>query len=469
MSGSGHPFHPGILREYDIRGIVGETLFPADARALGRAFGARVLAEGGATVCVGWDGRDSSPALRDALVDGLSAVGVTVRKVGLGPTPMLSFAVHHTGADAGIMVTGSHNPGSHNGFKMSFGPGCGGGRPVFGAEIQEIGRMAAAGIPAAPKPGAVENAEVAEDYVQRLIEELDDADLQNLTIVWDCGNGASGDVVSTLVSRLAGTHHVLYAEIDGRFPNHHPDPTVAANLADLQAEVQRQQADLGIAFDGDGDRIGVVDDSGAILWADQMMVYYARDLLAQQPGAPLIADVKASQVFFDEVARLGGAPEMFRTGHSLIKSRMKETGAPMAGEMSGHLFFKDRYYGFDDALYAAMRLLRIKAADPAPLSAFRQGLPAVCNTPEMRIDVDDDRKFAVVDAIKAAVLESGADVNTIDGVRVRTAEGWWLLRASNTQAALVARCEASTEAGLSKLMDDLDKILAGQGVSLPVD
>ncbi|MCY4240007.1 MAG: phosphomannomutase/phosphoglucomutase [Rhodospirillaceae bacterium] len=467
MLGSSHQFQPSILREYDIRGIVGETLFSADANALGQTFGMRVLSEGGGTVCVGWDGRDSSPALRDALVAGLTNVGMTVRKIGLGPTPMLNFALHHTKADAGIMVTGSHNPGTHNGFKMSFGPNCGGGRPVFGTEIQDIGRMAAAGIPVMSTPGSVEDIEVANAYIRRLIDELDGIDLQNMTIVWDCGNGASGDVVGQLVSRLSGTQYVLFAEIDGRFPNHHPDPTVATNLSDLQAEVTARSADLGIAFDGDGDRIGVVDDSGAILWADQLMIYYARDLLTEQPEAPLIADVKASQIFFEEVARLGGVPEMYRTGHSLIKNRMKEIGAPMAGEMSGHLFFNDRYYGFDDALYAAMRLLRIKAADPEPLSAFRRGLPVVFNTPEMRIDVDDERKFPVVDAIKATVVRSGADVNTIDGVRVRTDDGWWLLRASNTQAALVARCEALTESALAKQVEDLRAILANQGVALP--
>lgn len=467
MTGVSHDFNPAILREYDVRGIVGETLFRADALALGRAFGCLVGGESGAVVCVGWDGRASSVTLRDALVDGLIDTGRTVRLTGLGPTPMLHYATHHTNADAGIMVTGSHNPGTHNGFKMAFGPGCGGGRPVYGAEIQKLGAMAAAGFDAGAEKGRTETVDVADAYIQRLIAELDGADLSSLNIVWDCGNGAAGDIVLALTARLAGRHHVLFPDIDGSFPNHHPDPTVAANLVDLQQAVAEHGADLGIAFDGDGDRIGVVDNSGAILWADQMMIYYAADLLKSQPGAPLIADVKASQVFFDEAARLGGAPEMFKTGHSLIKSRMKETDAPMAGEMSGHLFFRDRYYGFDDALYAAMRLLRIKANDPAPLSAFRAALPTAFNTPEMRIDVQEDRKWAVIDSVKARLDTQGIAYNPIDGVRASTGDGWWLLRASNTQAALVARCEAASEAGLAKLIDDLRSLLSEEGVTLP--
>ena len=463
----GHSFHPEILREYDVRGIAGETLFPADARALGAAFGALVGREGGTTVCVGWDGRRSSPALRDALIDGLTASGRHVLTVGRGPTPMLNFAVHDRGADAGVMVTGSHNPGPHNGFKMTFGPGGGGGRPVFGGGIRELGRQAAAGIGLARQPGESAAIDVADAYTDRLIAELDGADLSPLTVVWDCGNGAAGEIAARLTARLAGTHHLLFAEIDGDFPNHHPDPTVAANLADLQAAVGEKGADVGVAFDGDGDRIGAVDDSGAILWADQMMVYYAADLLRHRPGARVIADVKTSQVFFDEVARHGGRPEIYRTGHSPIKSRMQETGAPMAGEMSGHLFFRDRYFGFDDALYAAVRLLRIMAGDPAPLSAFRAALPAAFNTPEIRIDVDEARKFAIVEAVRARLDRDGTDFIAIDGVRAQTADGWWLLRASNTQAALSLRCEASTEAGLARLVDDLRKILAAEGVDLP--
>ena len=463
----GHSFHPDILREYDVRGIAGETLFPADARALGAAFGASVGREGGSTVCVGWDGRRSSPALRDALIDGLTASGRSVFTVGCGPTPMLNFALHDCGADAGVMVTGSHNPSDHNGFKMMFGPGCGGGRPVFGDEIRGLGRAAAEGIEPAPEPGKTAAIDISEAYTGRLVAELEGADLSRLTAVWDCGNGAAGEIAARLTGRLSGTHRLLYAEIDGSFPNHHPDPTVAANLADLQAAVARDGADVGIAFDGDGDRIGIVDDRGAILWADQAMLYFAADLLGARPGARIIADVKASRVLFDEVARLGGAPEMYRTGHSLIKNRMQEIGAPMAGEMSGHLFFADRYYGFDDALYAAVRLLRLMAGDPAPLSAFRAGLPPVFNTPEIRVAVEDARKFAIVEAVRARLEAQGAEFVAIDGVRAQTEDGWWLLRASNTQAALSLRCEAGTEAGLARLVAGLREILADEGVDWP--
>ena len=464
----GHFFHPDILREYDVRGIVGETLFPADAQALGAAFGALVGREGGSTVCVGWDGRHSSPALRDALIDGLTASGRRVFTVGRGPTPMLNFALHDCGADSGVMVTGSHNPASHNGFKMTFGPGCGAGRPVYGAEIRELGRIAAAGIEASAAPGNVAAIDVADAYAGRLVAELDGADLSRLTVVWDCGNGATGEIAARLTGRLAGNHRLLFAEIDGDFPNHHPDPTVPANLADLQTAVAQEGADVGIAFDGDGDRIGIVDDSGAILWADQLMVYFAADLLRSRPGAPVIADVKASRVLFDEVARLGGRSEMYRTGHSLIKNRMRETGAPMAGEMSGHLFFADRYFGFDDALYAAVRLLRLMAGDSGPLSAFGAALPPVFNTPEIRIAVDEARKFAVVEAVRARLEAQGADFVAIDGMRVQTEDGWWLLRASNTQAALSLRCEAGTKQGLARLVENLRGVLADEGVDLPV-
>ncbi len=466
---AGHRFHPDILREYDVRGIVGQTLFPEDARALGVAFGALVGREGGTRVCVGRDGRHSSPALREALVAGLAAAGRSVLDIGRGPTPLLNFAVHESGADAGVMVTGSHNPADHNGFKMAFGPGCGGGRPVFGAELRELGRMAEAGaaVPAGGPPGTVAARDMAEAYIARLLAETGDADLSPLTVVWDCGNGATGEIATRLADRLAGRHHLLFAEIDGDFPNHHPDPTVAANLADLQVAVAARGADIGIAFDGDGDRIGVVDDSGAIVWADRMMVYYAADLLQHRPGARVIADVKASEILFDEVARLGGTPEMCRSGHSPIKSRMQETGAPMAGEMSGHLFFGDRYFGFDDALYAAVRLLRIMAADPAPLSAFLAGLPAAFATPEIRIEVAEARKFAIVESVRARLEAAGTAFDSTDGIRARSADGWWLLRASNTQAALSLRCEARSPAGLQRLVEGLRRTLAAEGIDLP--
>jgi phosphomannomutase len=290
-----------------------------------------------------------------------------------------------------------------------------------------------------------------------------------LTVAWDAGNGAAGEAMVRLAAKLPGRHHLLYETIDGNFPNHHPDPTVPKNLADLQAKVAEVNADLGIAFDGDGDRIGVVDGEGHILWGDQLMVLFAREVLADKPGATVIADVKASQVLFDEIAAAGGRPLMWRTGHSLIKAKMAETGSPLAGEMSGHIFFADRYYGYDDALYAAVRILGIASRGPQSLAKMRDGLPSVINTPELRFPCSDERKFAVVEEVARRLAQAGAKVSDVDGVRVSTGDGWWLLRASNTQDVLVARCESKTDAGLARLKAALGKELAASGVELPKD
>ncbi len=450
-----HAFHPTSLREYDIRGIVGQTLFPADARRIGQAFGTLVRQEGGKTVCVGRDGRLSGPDLCGALVEGLVEVGITVRRIGVGPTPMLYFASVVRGADGAIMVTGSHNPPDHNGFKMVLG-----NRPFFGADIQKL-----ATIRPEPAPGgAVIEDSVTEEYLTRLL--ADGIGARPLTVVWDAGNGAAGEVATALAARLPGRHTVLFGTIDGTFPNHHPDPTEPHNLADLIAEVKRQSADIGIAFDGDGDRIGVVDGLGRILWGDQILILLAEEVLKRHPGAPIIADVKASSVFFEEITRMGGQAVMGRTGHSLVKRLMADIGAPLAGEMSGHIFFKDRWYGFDDALYAAVRLLGVLADGPASLAERRDRLPVRVNTPELRFDCPDERKFHVVAEVKARLEAAKAKVNAVDGVRVDTADGWWLLRASNTQAVLVARCEAADEAGLERLKAVLTAQLAESGVAL---
>ncbi|MBX9633949.1 MAG: phosphomannomutase/phosphoglucomutase [Magnetospirillum sp.] len=456
-----HNFHPTILREYDIRGIVGETLFAQDAFAIGKAFGTRVRRAGGSVVCVGWDGRLSSPDLAAAVVDGVTSTGCSVRKVGRGPTPMLYYAAKARGADGGIMVTGSHNPPNHNGFKMVLG-----GKPFFGPDIKDLGRMAAEGDWLAGEGSAQDDA-IAEEYTDRLLADYDGGE-RALKVVWDCGNGAAGEIVQALTKRLPGTHTVLFGDIDGTFPNHHPDPTEPHNLEHLIDEVLMSQAHVGLAFDGDGDRIGVVDGEGRILWGDQILVVLAEDLLKTRPGATIIADVKASKVFFDEVARLGGHPLMGRTGHSLIKTQMAETGAPLAGEMSGHIFFADRYYGYDDALYAAIRLLGIIARwDRQTLAARRDHLPHMVNTPEMRFDCPEERKFQVVAEVRQRLAETGAKVNAIDGVRVDTPDGWWLLRASNTQAVLVARCEAANVEGLKRLRATLEGQLTASGVVLP--
>ena len=456
-----HAFNPTVLREYDIRGIVGQTLHEADAFAIGRCFGTVVARNGGSTVAVGYDGRVSSPSLEAALVAGLRASGMDVTRIGLGPTPMLYYAATVGKTGGAVMLTGSHNPPNYNGFKMMLA-----GKPFFGKQITDIGRMAAAGDVVAEGAGGVRTIDVSEEYIDRLAQDWDGG-TRALNVVWDNGNGAAGAVLERLVKRLPGNHTVLYPEIDGTFPNHHPDPTVLKNVEALIHEVRARGADLGIAFDGDADRIGVVDDSGTMMFGDQLLVVLARDVLKTHPGATIIADVKASQVLFDEVARAGGNPLMWKTGHSLIKAKMAETGCPLAGEMSGHIFFNDKWYGFDDALYAGVRLLGIVARMEGKLSAVREALPQVINTPELRFNCDDVRKFAVIEEVAARLKAAGAKVADNDGVRVSTADGWWLLRASNTQAVLVARCEANSEIGLDRLKAELVEQLAASGLEAP--
>tara|TARA_B100000676_G_C18081537_1_gene851619 strand:- start:1101 stop:2492 length:1392 start_codon:yes stop_codon:yes gene_type:complete len=455
------PIDPTIFRAYDIRGIVGDTLTHNAVRAIGRAFASMVqeTVSGAPRIAVGYDGRLSSPEIEDALVSGLNDGGADVVSVGLGPTPMLYFAVHHLGTDAGIMVTGSHNPPDYNGVKMMLGHG-----PFHGDQILEVARRTQHDARAEQR-GTFERADIRQDYVARLLADLVPG--RELNVVWDAGNGAAGEILDAVVARLPGRHTVLFSEIDGNFPNHHPDPTVPENLEDITRVVVEQGADLGIAFDGDGDRIGVIDGQGAVLWGDQLMTLWAADVLRERPGATIIADVKASQVLFDEIARMGGEPLMWRTGHSLIKQKMKEIGCPLAGEMSGHVFFADHYYGFDDALYASIRLLNVLAAGDENLADIRKRFPVVTNTPEMRFDCDDVRKFAVIDEVRARLADRGDDVVDVDGVRVSVAGGWWLLRASNTQPVLVARCEATDETALDLVKQDLLSAVSPSGIVPP--
>ena len=457
-----HDFDPTSLREYDIRGIVGKTLSTDDAFAIGRCFGSVVAREGGTTTAIGYDGRLSSPELAEALSNGLRASGIQVLNIGRGPTPMLYYTATTMETGGAVMVTGSHNPPDYNGFKMMLGR-----KPFFGAQIQDIGRMAREGDVVPESAAPTRTIDMEEDYVTRLRRDWDGKD-RKLKVVWDNGNGSAGDVLAQLVRHLPGEHTVLNGVIDGTFPAHHPDPTVPKNLEQLIAEVLARGADIGIAFDGDADRIGIVDDGGTIMFGDQLMVLLARDVLRGNPGATIIADVKASQVLFDEIAAAGGVPLMWKTGHSLIKSKMAETECPLAGEMSGHIFFADKWYGFDDALYAAVRTLGVVARLPYQhLSDARKKLPQVINTPEVRFDCDDTRKFEVIEEVAERLRQEGATVSEIDGVRVLTEDGWWLLRASNTQAVLVARCEAKTEAGLEALKAALVKQLAASGLPAP--
>ncbi len=454
-----HIFHPTALREYDIRGIIGETLGEADAYAIGRGFATLIARAGGTKIAVGYDGRESSPLLEAALIRGINDSGVDALSVGLGPTPMLYYAEAVLNEiDGGIQITGSHNPANYNGFKMVFQ-----GRPFFGADIQLLGTMAAAGDWASGS-GAIERFDIMDQYIARLVEAAPSDAMDGLRIGWDAGNGAAGPVIERLAKILPGEHHLLYVDVDGQFPNHHPDPTDEANLVDLRALVEEKKLDFGLAFDGDGDRIGAIDGEGRVIWGDQLLQIYAEDVLAELPGATIIADVKASQALFDRVRDLGGQPLMWKTGHSLIKSKMKETGSPLAGEMSGHVFFKHEYYGFDDAIYAAIRLIRASVKLGKSVTELRSAMPEMINTPEMRFQVDETRKFAVIDEVLARLSAEGADVNNTDGARVNTADGWWLLRASNTQDVLVARAEASSQEGLDRLLAQIDAQLAASGL-----
>jgi phosphomannomutase len=451
-----HQFNRTILREYDVRGIVGSTLHPEDAYAIGRSYAALAISEGASKVAVGRDGRTHSPELEAALVKGLTEGGLDVLRIGMGSSPMLYFAVETLDVQGGIQVTGSHNPADYNGFKLLLN-----GRSVFGSEIQDLGRRAAE-ADWTHGQGAIEEADIIDDYVDALVRGFDG---KAYRIGWDAGNGAAGPIVEKLVRRLPGEHHTLFTEVDGRFPNHHPDPTVEANLVDLKKLVADKGLDFGFAFDGDADRIGAIDAKGRVIWGDQLLIILAQPVLEAQPGATIIADVKASQTLFDRIAEMGGKPLMWKTGHSLIKSKMKETHAPLAGEMSGHIFFKHQWYGFDDALYAAVRTIRAVSASGKSLTELKDEMPVSVATPELRFQVDEARKFAVIGEVAERLAAEGANVNATDGVRVSTADGWWLLRASNTQDVLVARAEAKDRAGLDRLMTTVNQQLERSGIA----
>ena len=453
-----HEFHPSLLRDYDVRGTVGRTLGGADAYALGRCFGTVIRRDGGSRVAVGYDGRLSSPMLETALLEGLCATGIDVLRIGLGPTPMLYHAEAVCDVDGAIQITGSHNPRDDNGFKLVKQHA-----PFFGEDILRLGAMAAAGD-WLDGTGRVESVDTMAAYVSRLMQGFDGPACR---IGWDAGNGAAGPVVEQLVKLLPGEHHLLFTQIDGNFPHHHPDPSRDENLADLRALVADKKLDFGVAFDGDGDRIGVVDAIGRSIAGDQLLGLFAQDMLQRQAGATVVADVKASQALFDRVMALGGRPDMWKTGHSHIKSRMKQIGAMLGGEMTGHIFFADDYFGFDDALYAAIRLINMVATMQCSITELRDAMPDLHATPEWRIPVPEESKFALIDTLVSTLQASGADVITVDGARVRTADGWWLLRASNTEAALVARAESHDEAGLLRLIRRIESHLLEAGINVP--
>jgi len=441
----------GLFREYDLRGIVGTELTEDTSERLGRAYATYVAGRNIKTVSLGRDGRLSSPALHRALLNGLLAGGLNVMDIGICPSPLLYFSLFTLPVGGGIMITGSHNAAEYNGFKI-----CIGNTAIHGEDIQQLRRVMEART-FVSGAGRVTEHSIIPDYLAYLKNSFAHVNAQRLHVVIDCGNGAASLVAKQALELLGCKVIGLYCDLDGRFPNHHPDPTVLDNLADLVQAVREHKADVGIGYDGDADRIGVVNEQGEVLWGDRLLVLYARDLLAQHPGSTIISEVKASQGLYDDIAARGGRPIMWKTGHSLIKAKMKEESALLAGEMSGHMFFADRYFGYDDAVYASCRLVEILSKKTATLSELVEDLPKTVVTPEIRIDLPDAVKFDVMRSIQAKFaeyLKAGQklgptqltlrDVITIDGVRAVFDEGWGLIRASNTQPAVVLRFEAAS-------------------------
>ncbi len=445
--GSGFHMNKHIFREYDIRGIVGDQLDDAVVATLGRAIGTFFSQNGARRVAIGYDARESSPRYCELLTEGFNSCGCDVELIGRVPTPVLYHAVYTRGYDGGVMITGSHNPPDHNGFKI-----CLGKSTLFGSQIQEIREIAMAEPPAfaeAEVHGTVKTVDVLDDYCDDIVSKISLGG-RKIKAVVDGGNGMGGVTAVPVYEKLGVELVKLFTEPDSDFPNHHPDPTVTENLQDTIKAVHENAADIGIAFDGDGDRIGIVDETGRIIWGDELMILLSRAVLAERPGATIIAEVKCSQILFDDIEKHGGVPLMWKAGHSIIKSKMKETGAALAGEMSGHIFFADRFYGFDDATYVGARVLEILSNTHQKFSELFTGLPETFSTPELRTDCPDDVKFNVVEKIASHFAQTN-EVITIDGARILFEHGWGLVRASNTQAILVLRFEADSEEHLAEI------------------
>ncbi len=452
-------FSSSIFRQYDVRGVVGRDLTDEVSEAIGFGFSALLTQRGihGAIV-VGRDNRPSGDSLRDALVRGIVATGRDVVDIGVVPTPLMYWSLHHEEVEAGIQITGSHNPAEYNGFKI-----CVGTSSLHGDGIQELYKRATAPRTASSATGNVRHAAVIDRYVDDIVARIGPLS-RRIRVVYDCGNGAAALVAPQLFERLGVEATGLFTESDGTFPNHHPDPTVPENLQDCIHAVRSTDSELGVAFDGDGDRIGTVDANGRIIWGDHLLILYARDVIARTgKGQAIIFDVKCSQALTDAVELAGGVPVMWKTGHSLIKEKMKETSAPVAGEMSGHMFFEEGFYGHDDALYAAARLLRILADSGQTIDQLLSDVPEFVSTPEIRVDTEDNIKF---DIVRDAVSHFSAryDVNDVDGVRVLFGDGWGLIRASNTQPVLVMRFEARSEARLAEIRSLFETWLRERGV-----
>jgi phosphomannomutase len=455
-----HVVNTSILRAYDIRGIFGETLTLADADLLARAFAVELLSRGGKNVCIAYDVRPSSPLIEETIVHALITSGIDVIRVGLGPSPMLYFAQKYLQTDAGLMITGSHNPTAYNGIKLCLKSG-----PFWGEDIQRLGRLANAGQFATGQ-GQVTSQSVMDAYIDHMMTDYRQhyASGRPLKVVWDPANGAACLAVEQLIKHLPGDHIVINSHMDGSFPSHHPDPCVLENVVQLSAAVREHAYDIGIGFDGDGDRIGVVDGAGRLLMGDQLLAYYAEELAKTHPGAVILGDVKSSKVLFDRLNQLGLRGQMIRTGHSYIKSCMRDLHCPLAGEMSGHMFFADRYYGYDDALYGALRLIGSLSLSPDSLASWLDAYPQTFVTPEHLYPCPDEKKFDCIEAIKQDLTAQGIHFVDVDGIRVTTPDGWWLLRASNTQAVIVSRAESLTKEGLQRLQLSIESHLQKQGI-----
>lgn len=454
--------NPSIFREYDIRGIAGKDLTPAFAERLGMAYARYLRAKAQKTslqVGVGRDCRLSGESLTDALVRGLTRSGIDVIRLGVCATPLTYFSLFHLEVDGAIMVTGSHNPADYNGFKI-----CVGKDTLHGSQIQELRKLVEEGAePSGEKVGKISDYAIIPPYIDHLVKNA--RSLRKKKIVLDAGNGTAGSIAPELFRRLGAEVIPLFCELDGRFPNHHPDPTVLENLKDLIATVRREKADFGIAFDGDSDRIGVVDETGRAIFGDELMVIYSRDILKEKPGATIISEVKSSHRLYSDIQARGGKPIMWKTGHSLIKAKMKETHAALAGEMSGHIFFADRYFGFDDAIYAALRLYEITSSTQGTVSSLIADLPRTVATPEIRVDCEEERKFKLVEEAKR-LLRPQYTITDIDGVRVDFGDSWGLLRASNTQPVLVMRFEAPNDTRLGQVRAIVEKSLVDAAAAI---
>jgi phosphomannomutase / phosphoglucomutase len=453
------PMNPQVFREYDIRGVVDNDFDDQFIVDLGRAYATILIEAGKRTITLGRDCRLSSDALRDLLIEGLLPSGINVVDVGVVPTPLLYFSVLHWKMDGGAMITGSHNAAEYNGFKLGVGP-----TTIFGEEIQRVRRIIEArGFKTSGAKGSLTARPVLDDYRNFIKQNIKIT--PGMKVAVDGGNGCGGVVAAPLMREMGLETIELYIEMDGRFPNHHPDPTVEANMRDLQAAVKKGGAHVGIAYDGDADRIGAVDESGRIVWGDELMVAFSRSILKERPGAAIIGDVKCSRRMYDDIASHGGRPIMWKTGHSLIKSKLKEESAALAGEMSGHMFFNDRYYGFDDAIYASFRLLEIIGREGKGLGAILSDLPRTFFTPEIRLDCPDDKKFEVVRRA-ADYFRANYEIIDIDGARVNFPHGWGLVRASNTQPALVMRFEAEDEKTLGEIRSLFERKLTEMGAKV---